>query len=569
MAESVHDHGLHAVAISDAVEQTARRIARTWSLSAVLLFVVLGFTVGIPHGPDLERWEQLIQLTTIGLLISGVLIAMRREGWGGAILLVGSVSMWGLAALQSQPAVAFLPSLLFAVPAVAFLVAWKRTKSWASLVALGMALAVILVIGAGVAHAVYQRGYGAAHPASGLSGLPETPVVWMWSGAVTHNSATVVVRVDVPEVVTLAVTPEGGGSSLHAGSQNGDVWRFELSGLAAATIHTYQPVVADAPVDQRFGRFRTFAPGPTTFSFAAASCARLGSNGQVYETIVATDPDLFIFTGDMFYADYVETAEHYEHAYESTLTQPAQAHLLANVPIAYVWDDHDYGRNNSDRTMPYRALAHAAFTRNVPHYGLVATDAIYQSFSFGRVQFVLLDDRSHRDPASEPDGPAKSMLGEPQMAWLEQRLRDGRDNYALTVVVNQVPWVAAAEDGADHWGGYTYERQAIADFIATNNISNLLMVSGDAHMIAIDDGTNTDYSTTGNAAFPLLQAAALDRPGSVKGGPYSEGAFSGGGQFGLVEVIDDGGNVTVVLRGIDWEGDQLVEYSYEVPERQP
>ena len=84
-------------------------------------------------------------------------------------------------------------------------------------------------------------------------------------------------------------------------------------------------------------------------------------------------------------------------------------------------------------------------------------------------------------------------------------------------------------------------------------------------MVAIDDGTNTDYSALGNASFPLLHAAALDRPGSAKGGPYSEGAFPGGGQFGLIEVVDNGGNsVTVHLSGIDWRGEVLVHYSFEV-----
>jgi hypothetical protein len=131
--------------------------------------------------------------------------------------------------------------------------------------------------------------------------------------------------------------------------------------------------------------------------------------------------------------------------------------------------------------------------------------------------------------------------------------------------VSQVPWVAALEVGADHWGGYTHERQQIADFIAANNVNNLLMVAGDAHMVAIDDGANTDYSAAGNASFPLLQAAALDRPGGVKGGPYSEGAFPGGGQFGLIDVIDEGGpTIEIHLSGINWSGETRVDYSFTV-----
>jgi hypothetical protein len=134
------------------------------------------------------------------------------------------------------------------------------------------------------------------------------------------------------------------------------------------------------------------------------------------------------------------------------------------------------------------------------------------------------------------------------------------------VVVTSVPWIAAPEAGADHWGGYAEERRHIAEFITANEISALLMVAGDAHMLAIDDGTTTQFSAVGNTSFPLLHAAALDRPGSVKGGPFSEGMHPGGGQFGLIEVVDTGSDhVTVHLRGLDWEGNELVGYSFMVP----
>ena len=565
MAQSVQDHGLHAVAISDAVEMASRRIARTWSLTAVALFVILGATVGIPHGPDLEPWEKLVQLATLALLATGILLAWRWEGLGGAIMLVGSAFFWGMAALQHQPLISFVPAVLFIVPAVAFLVAWNRTKTTASVVVLATAVTMIVFTGGALAQTVYDRGYGAAHPESSLPALADSPVVWIWSGAITETSATVVVRVADGGDVSLTVRGSDDSTAEFRSSPSGDVWRFDLAGLSPGTKYTYFTVVDGVAVDDRAGTFTTFPAGPTSFTVAAASCARLGSNGAVYEAIVAAEPDLFMATGDLFYADYVETAAHFTHAYGSSLSQPAQAHLYASVPIAYVWDDHDYGRNNSDRTSPTRSLALDAYAQNVPHYPLAQNDAVYQAFTIGRVQFVMLDDRSHRDPGADPDGPDKTMLGDQQVAWLQDRLLNPGTGTAMTVIVSQVPWVAAPEAGADHWGGYTYERQLIADFISTNGIDNVLMVAGDAHMVAIDDGSNTDYSAAGNASFPLLQAAALDRPGSVKGGPYSEGAFPGGGQFGLIAVTDTGGpTIGIQLSGIDWAGNTRVEYSYTV-----
>jgi hypothetical protein len=89
------------------------------------------------------------------------------------------------------------------------------------------------------------------------------------------------------------------------------------------------------------------------------------------------------------------------------------------------------------------------------------------------------------------------------------------------------------------------------------------MLSGDAHMVAIDDGTNSGY---GGAGFPVFQAAALDRPGGVKGGPYSEGTFPGAGQFGTLDVTDTGGDViTLTMTGRTWDGRELVEHTVDVP----
>ncbi|MCP4962875.1 MAG: hypothetical protein GY925_26865 [Actinomycetia bacterium] len=92
------------------------------------------------------------------------------------------------------------------------------------------------------------------------------------------------------------------------------------------------------------------------------------------------------------------------------------------------------------------------------------------------------------------------------------------------------------------------------------------MVAGDAHMVAIDDGTNSGCG--GHDGFPVLQAAALDRPGSIKGGPYSHGTFPGAGQFGLIEVTDDGDDrIEVTLIGIDYTGAELAQLTilYDSP----
>ena len=81
-------------------------------------------------------------------------------------------------------------------------------------------------------------------------------------------------------------------------------------------------------------------------------------------------------------------------------------------------------------------------------------------------------------------------------------------------------------------------------------------------MVAIDDGTNTDYSGSGDGGFPLLHAAALDRPGSIKGGPYSHGAIAEAGQFATITVEDDGTELTVDLTGRNWQNQEIMTFRF-------
>jgi hypothetical protein len=92
-----------------------------------------------------------------------------------------------------------------------------------------------------------------------------------------------------------------------------------------------------------------------------------------------------------------------------------------------------------------------------------------------------------------------------------------------------------------------------------------MMLSGDAHMLAIDDGSNNTFASNGGPGFPVFHAAALDRHGSVKGGPYSEGTDAGGGHFGLMTVNDDGGSeIEIIWSGRNYKDEELMRHRFTV-----
>ena len=126
----------------------------------------------------------------------------------------------------------------------------------------------------------------------------------------------------------------------------------------------------------------------------------------------------------------------------------------------------------------------------MPHYPLVEeTGPIHHAFTIGRVAFVVTDLRSRRDP---PDHavrrPPRSTMGEAQRSWLLASLRTLSRSHALVFWVNTSPWIADGGFFQDHWGKYADERRLIADAIERESIRNLMLLCGDAHMLAMDDG---------------------------------------------------------------------------------
>jgi phosphodiesterase/alkaline phosphatase D-like protein len=549
-----------------------RAAARAAGFAGVLTFWVLAIVRGLPHGTEgdvLGVVAAPTQLSMLAVLLIGWLLTFRWHATGAAVVAVGAAGLGILATVQYPPVVALAVTVALALPAVVFWTSWQRTRTFGSIAGLALVTALLLTTETVAAQQLYDKFYGPKHPKSTAAvALKSSAVDWFWSGAVTSTSASVSIKTR-HEKAAVRVRATAVGQSTEVASPvvaaNRHLANVALANLEPATEYRYAIEVDGVRRAEATGGFRTSANGADSFRFAVSACARTGSNGSVFDAIAATDPRLFVVTGDIHYANITSNQQSdFENALTQVLRAPAQQALHRSVPVAYVWDDHDYGANDADRRNPAKAAATAAYEATVPHYPLAVPGTVAQAFTVGRVRFIVTDTRSQKSPASEADGPAKTMLGEAQKAWWKREMLAARDAAALTVWVNPDPWIGAAGN-SESWRGYATERRELSTFLADNAVRNVLMVAGDAHMVAIDDGSNTDYSGTGRGGFPLLHAAALDRPGNVKGGPYSHGAFGGAGQFGLVDVKDDGTDVRVTLEGRTWDGRVLTSYAYTVP----
>ena len=376
----------------------------------------------------------------------------------------------------------------------------------------------------------------------------------VWSGGVTSTSANVVARFTAPGArarlqisVNQSLKPALFSAIGTAAAAAGNTLTFTVQGLQPDTDYFYGVevggVLRTEPASR--GRLRTFPLGTGSFKIAFASCSDYRvPNQSAFDAIAEERPLMFFHMGDLHYNDTDSTnPEDYRENYDAVLNHPVQSALYRNVALAYMWDDHDFSGNDSDTSAIGRDAARTVYRERTPHYPIAAAGGtMAQSFTIGRVRVIMTDNRSAAVSPSLRESATKTRLGATQKAWFKQELINARDaGFPLTLWICSQPWIAPAQLGADTWGGYTTERTEIANFIRDNRITNLVLLSGDMHGHAFDDGTHSDYATGGGAPLTVLHAASLTHTGAPKGGPYVGGPILGGQQYGLLEVFDTGG----------------------------
>src|SRR5690606_5008908 len=150
---------------------------------------------------------------------------------------------------------------------------------------------------------------------------------------------------------------------------------------------------------------------------------------------------------------------------------------------------------------------------------------IWQTWVLGKVRYIMLDCRAYRTNSSLPDDGTKTMLGAEQLAWLKSTMLASPQE--VFVLISSVPWNDLDADASDSWGRFNLERTHIVNWLTTNKFNNsTIMVNGDMHGLAADDGTNSP------AGLPTVLGGAIGSSGSFKGGPYSHGTRVGNGHYG-------------------------------------
>ena len=262
-----------------------------------------------------------------------------------------------------------------------------------------------------------------------------------------------------------------------------------IEGLEPATEYFYR-VLVNGKGDKylkEYPPFR-FKTAPTrgadaSFRVAFGSCPKFQDDRiqPIWPVIWGYQPDLFFWIGDNIYGDTLDPdilREEYRRQRDVAGVLP----VIRNISNLAVWDDHDFALNNHDRTNPIKEQALEVFKQYWPNpsYGMADVPGVFFTYSYGDVDFFFVDDRYYRDPNADPDGPQKTMLGRAQFEWLQIRLK--KSAAVFKVIVSGSGFSTAKGEGGDSWAAFLHERNRLFDFIRDQEITGVVMLSGDSHV---------------------------------------------------------------------------------------
>ena len=260
---------------------------------------------------------------------------------------------------------------------------------------------------------------------------------------------------------------------------------ISIDGLKPDTVYHYQIQAHQySKSDPSF--FRTMKPAGRNLKlrFLFSSCSgKSGSDEEAAWNDISRleNLDLIFMLGDNHYADSTNPRVITKH-YLSHRSIGGFKRATSRIPTYGIWDDHDFGPNNSDGQTKGKEDSLEIFKAHWanPSYGENGNPGIYFTSQVGDIQFIMLDSRYHRTPNQSMDSkdPAKTLLGEKQLKWLEKTLTEstakikivgGGSNFEL-------------EGSNDGFKGFKIEQKKILELFAQTE--GVILLSGDRHFTA-------------------------------------------------------------------------------------
>ena len=271
---------------------------------------------------------------------------------------------------------------------------------------------------------------------------------------------------------------------------------------------------------------------PPSFSFVTGSGAYInepeydragkpyGGEYEIYKNIYDSKPDFMVWIGDNVYlreADYYSKTgilKRYTYQWSKEFLQS----LWGSVHHYAIWDDHDFGPNNSNRSYAQKELTLEAFKMfwSNPSYGINGKPGTTSYFEWADCEFYLLDNRYYRSPENRKFNERK-ILGDEQVEWLIDALTNSKAPFKFIVMGGQF---LSTSPYSENYSNYKDEQQKILDLIAKEKIEGVIFLSGDRHFTELS-------KLERQGSYPIYDFTIS---------PFSSGYYNGEGEPNSLRV---------------------------------
>lgn len=244
------------------------------------------------------------------------------------------------------------------------------------------------------------------------------------------------------------------------------------------------------------------------FSFLAGSCAFVptGFNGaikpftslNIFNYMKNDSADFMLWLGDNLY--YIFNYHSYKGQLKNNIKVRMKKKLSAFLHSKQqyaIWDDHDYGSNNSDGSFKEKKSSLNVFQQ---FWTNPQNDTFnYYTFQQQDCQFFMLDDRYNNDDN-------KIVLGSAQLEWLKKELQRSSATFKFIGIGMQALNPLSTKEC---FYKTDKEYKELIAFIKAEHISGVLFVSGDRHhaelMRVKEEGLYPlyDFTTSPLTMYPI------------------------------------------------------------------
>lgn len=226
------------------------------------------------------------------------------------------------------------------------------------------------------------------------------------------------------------------------------------------------------------------------FNFLLGSCNLMntdftravfpGATPFIFKRMKKKKGEFMVWLGDNLYY-WSKHYSSYEGMFERNMRIrhgfPKLREFLATQPNYAIWDDHDYGPNDSDKSFTKKDSSLMVFKGFWPntYSSNEKLDGNFYKFRYYDAEFFMLDDRWYRDSPGDTSG---AFLGEKQVLWLKNNLTNSDATFKFICIGSQI---LNDNHFGESYADYTKERNELLDYIARNNIKGVIFLTGDKH----------------------------------------------------------------------------------------